>query len=159
MNHWFSRTFLLAALLGGVLAGSSQATTFIADLSGLNEVPPNASPATGFATLNLNDQTLQMNWQLDFSGLMGPTTASHIHRAPAGVNGPVIYPLAIGVFQSGVQGVLQFNATDLPDLLNLGLYVNIHTQVFPGGEIRGQIRAAATPVEPKTWGAIKSLYR
>jgi hypothetical protein len=159
MSSWLSRTLALTALLAIALTGGAQASTYTAILNAQNEVPPNNSPATGLATLILNDQTLQMSWQLDFAGLTSPTTASHIHRGPAGVNGPVIYPLALGVFQSGVNGVLQFNAADLPDLQNLGLYVNIHTNNFPGGEIRGQVRAAATPVEPKTWGAIKTLFR
>ena len=157
MNRWFSRT-LFSALLTTTLAGGAQATNFFANLDGASEVPPNASPATGLATLILDDATLQMTYQLDYSGLLGPTTASHIHRAPAGVNGPIIYPLALGNFPSGVQGVVQINAADLPDLMNLGMYVNIHTQVFPGGEIRGQVRVAATPVEPRTWGAIKKHF-
>jgi len=157
MNRWFSRT-LLSALLTTALAGGAQATNFFANLDGPSEVPPNASPATGLATLVLNDATLMMTYQLDYSGLLGPTTASHIHRGAAGVAGPVVYPLALGNFPSGAQGVVQINAADLPDLLNLGMYVNIHTTVFPGGEIRGQVRVAATPVEPKTWGAIKNLY-
>ena len=138
---------------------TSSATNFFATLDGLSEVPPNASPGTGFANLVLDDATLVMTYTLTYSGLMGPTTASHIHRGVAGVNGPVIYPLALGNFPSGANGVVQINAADLPDLMNLGMYVNIHTQVIPGGEIRGQVRVAATPVEPRTWGAIKNQAR
>jgi len=157
MNRWFSRT-LLTAVLTAALAGGAQATNFFANLDGLSEVPPNNSAGTGFANLILNDATLQMTYTLTYAGLTSPTTASHIHRGAAGVNGPVIYPLALGNFPSGANGVVQINAADLPDLMNLGMYVNIHTQTFPGGEIRGQVRVAATPVEPKTWGAIKQIY-
>jgi len=157
MNRWFSRT-LLSVLLTTVLAGGAQATNFFATLDGPSEVPPNASPGTGFANLILNDATLQMTYTLTYAGLQGPTTASHIHRGAAGVPGPVVYPLALGNFPSGANGVVQINAADLPDLMNQGMYVNIHTQVFPGGEIRGQVRVAATPVEPKTWGAIKKHF-
>lgn len=42
--------------------------------------------------------------------------------------------------------------------LKLGLlYVNIHSQTFPGGEIRGQI-VASTPTQVKTWGRVKAMY-
>jgi hypothetical protein len=53
-------------------------TIYTATLSGTNEVPPNASTATGTATLTLNGDSLAVN--IVFSGLIGgPATASHIH--------------------------------------------------------------------------------
>jgi hypothetical protein len=159
MNHRFTRILAVAGLMATVLAGGAQATGLFANLDGLSETPPNNSPATGFATLLLNDQTLVLSYQLDYSLLQGPTTASHIHRGGAGVPGPVVYPLALGNFPSGATGTVQINAADLPDLLNQGMYVNIHTQIFPGGEIRGQVRVSATSVEPGTWGSIKNLFR
>src|SRR5204862_2903714 len=53
--------------------------TFVATLSGANEVPPNASPATGFASvvLDATAHTLQIN--VTFSGLTSIDTAAHIH--------------------------------------------------------------------------------
>jgi len=48
-------------------------------LSGLNEIPPVASPGTGQATVTLDPvaQTLQLN--VTFSGLTSPDVAAHIH--------------------------------------------------------------------------------
>src|SRR5437899_9537051 len=65
-------------------------TTFVANLTGANEVPPVASPGTGFATVVLDPtaQTIQIN--ATFRGLTSPATAAHIHCcAPLGTNAGV----------------------------------------------------------------------
>src|SRR6516225_12297970 len=71
-------SFLLGLML---LAGSASAgtITYTASLSGLNENPPNGSPATGSATVTVDTiaNTLMVN--LSFSGLTALATASHIH--------------------------------------------------------------------------------
>ena len=76
-----------------------------------------------------------------YQGLSGNAIAAHIH-APAqpGVNAPVIVPLAaIG----GASGTVTGGGTLTPTLIQAMLdgltYVNVHTQLHPGGEIRGQI--------------------
>ena len=88
-------------------------------------------------------------------------TAAHIHGpATIGVNAAIIFPFALGTPKNGTFGPL----TALEELyLNSGqLYVNIQSNLFPGGEIRGQILpnpiACTVPVEERTWGAIKALY-
>jgi hypothetical protein len=81
------------------------------------------------------------------SGFVSPVTAAHIHRGAAGVNGPVIVGL------SGATGMTSYMSNDTPTLtasdgallLGGGLYVNIHSQTFPGGEVRGQLRATPEP--------------
>src|ERR1035438_8137709 len=56
-------------------------------LSGPAESPPNGSPGTGFAEVIVNTgfggQDDSMIVELTFSGLLGTTTASHIHAATA----------------------------------------------------------------------------
>ncbi len=72
-----------------------------------------------------------------------PITASHIHNAPAGVNGPVICPLtgAEG-FTNPVVRTCNFGTDDFAALQAGNLYFNSHTPAFPGGESRGQIGPA-----------------
>ena len=53
--------------------------TFTATLSGALEVPPVASPGTGFTTVVLNTTANTLFVDAAFSGLTSGTTASHIH--------------------------------------------------------------------------------
>ena len=74
-------SFCLALALALVVALPAQATLikFHVDLSGLNEVPPTPSPATGFADLTLDTITNDLTGHIEFSGLLANTTAAHIH--------------------------------------------------------------------------------
>ena len=73
----------LLALAAGVIlpapAAHADPMTFIANLSGANENPANASPGTGLATIVLDPvaQTLQVT--ANFTGLTSNSTAAHIH--------------------------------------------------------------------------------
>ncbi len=118
---------------------------FTATISGGQEVPPNASPARGSGIFTLNPAQTELAFfiTVDMGSLLGPMVASHIHNAPPGVNGPIVRTLtfsgdtASGVWKSSDPEPLT------PALVNRllagNLYVNVHTTVFPGGEVRGQI--------------------
>jgi hypothetical protein len=109
---------------------------------GSQENPPTVSPGIGNVSLSIDDTTL--NWTLTgtFSGLMGTTTAAHIHSPAApGTNAPVLVGLT---FSLGVtSGTLSGNGTLSPSNYNnltAGLfYVNVHTTTNPAGEIRAQL--------------------
>ena len=58
----------------------------MATLSGGDEVPANASTATGDATFTLDGD--QLDYTVNVTGLENPVVA-HIHVAAAGANGPV----------------------------------------------------------------------
>jgi hypothetical protein len=150
----------------------SAATIYSASLNGLNEVGPNASPGTGSGTFTLNGDLLTVN--LSFTGLTTPDVAGHIHCCgPIGMNEPVAVPFS--GFPTGTSGtynqtfdltlVSTYDPTFLTSeggtaglaeagliaALNTGqTYANIHTTLFPGGEIRGQIQGAVP--EPTTAG-------
>lgn len=131
--------------------------TFTATLDGLSEVPPNASPATGNATVIVDTNTNTLTVDLSFSGLVAAQTAAHIHGpAPAGVNAGVLHPLPLGSFTGHV---IASNATVVGHIQNGLTYINVHSQAFPGGEIRGQLLPGTVSVEPNAWGAVKALYR
>ncbi len=158
---------LATALL--LLASPAQAVQiFTATLDGAQEVPPSGSSATGSATLVLSDDEQSLSYVitvvgLDFASQTPDTgddvTRAHIHNAPAGANGPIVFGLidpsddtdnfALNFVASTLQATLTgvWDANDaggnLAGLLNAlrsaELYINIHTNRNPGGEIRGQI--------------------
>ncbi len=151
--------FMLTAALGLTLAlaprPAAAAMQFEAVINAAQEVPTNGSPATGTGTFTLNDAETQLSINVIFSGLIAPETGSHIHgAAPPGTNAGVRFGLPLG---SPKNAVWTIPAGDVANLKLGLLYVNIHSQTFPGGEIRGQI-LASTPTQVKTWGRVKAMY-
>jgi hypothetical protein len=150
--------FLLAALLAAPVAQA--ATGYSTILSGANEVPANPTTATGFATVVLDNAGTTLSYTVSYSGLVAPLTASHIHKAAAGVNGGVLFGFAppVGTTSGTFSGTITVTAANVADL-NAGLYyVNIHSTAYPGGELRGQLHGDATPNARGTWGRIKALF-
>ena len=153
-----NRTLLSVSLL--VVASASQAALWNVNafMTGLGENPPNTSPATGTFAATYDDVTNQMtNATISVTGLTAPITASHIHQAPAGTNGGVI--INIGTLSGGTSPtgfiplVGTLTAAQETALFANGLYYNVHTNNFPGGEIRDQLRVTAVP-EPMTMTAL-----
>jgi hypothetical protein len=77
----FSRGLVLLALLALIPAPASHASVviFYTDLDGPSEAPPNASPATGSSWVRIDTVAKTMKISVNFSGLLGYTTAAHIH--------------------------------------------------------------------------------
>ena len=126
---------------------------FTATYSGTNEVPANSSIATGTISGTYDDATNTISYTITFSGLGSNSVAAHFH-GPAfpGSNAAVTYAHAgfpVGV-TSGSLPVTTQVITDAQeiDLLAGKWYSNIHTTVFPGGEIRALIFFGAPFVAP-----------
>ena len=153
-----------------LLTFSTQADTtytFDALLLGVTESPPNASPGTGTAQVVFDTTANTLSVDVSFSGLLGPTTASHIHAptalpltGSAGVatTTPYFAGFPIGVTSGSYSNTLDLTMSSsynpafitanggttasaeaalLSDMLADESYLNIHTTVFPGGEISG----------------------
>jgi hypothetical protein len=156
----------VAVALAVVFAGPASAQYYVAHLDGAQEVqnPPVVTPATGLACFTLEDDGVYfyLNYELSFSGLLAAQTAAHIHGpAAVGVNAGILFPFPLGSPIFGTFGpLLPAQVTQLNSQL---WYVNVHTTLYPGGEIRGQILPASSPctvpVAESTWGAVKALYR
>lgn len=132
MPHRFALAFLIALLAATPLA----AQTFIFDLRGAQEVPPVATSASGGCMGTLNQAAAQFT--LTCVHNVPDATVAHIHRAPAGENGGIAFDLGnpaspITATWSGM------TESDMTQLLEGDLYLNLHTAGRPSGEIRGQI--------------------
>lgn len=171
----------LAVILLAASAVKAAPIEFTANLNGPSESPPNASPGTGFTTVDFDLVANTMRVRVDFTGLTSGTTASHIHccttepftgTAIVATAVPTFPNFPLGVtsgtydqtfdmtlassynpaFISAQGGSVVLAETTLFDNLFTGKeYLNIHTAQFPSGEIRGFL----TPVpEPGSLGLL-----
>jgi hypothetical protein len=115
--------------------------TWKAHLSAKDEVPPNASTATGDGTVTLNSATNELTWSVTFSGLSGPAAAAHIHGPGApGANAGVVVAFDVPKAPAGeIKGSNVIVKSQVEDLKAGKWYINIHTAANKGGEIRGQL--------------------
>jgi hypothetical protein len=126
------------------------APPFIANLSGLQEVPRNNSVGTGIGKVFLNATEDRIVMSLTFSGLGSSQTASHIHGASLpGVNAPILFNIGSQGATSGSFPDLFFAVTpsQVANLKAGQFYFNVHSNVLPNGEIRGQIKPPNKPLD------------
>lgn len=110
--------------------------TFVASLRGIQEVPPTLSPAVGTGTFTLTPNGL--SYDITVQNLQGVLTSAHFHLGREGVSGPVIEPITFsGNRATGIWTGL--SQEERNQLLDGEIYVNVHTDVYPNGEIRGQV--------------------
>lgn len=144
---------LLVMFCGLVCVPSAEADLWKWDpifLDGLQV--PVSTPGTGTATAMLDTDTGIMTIEGTFMDLIGTTTNAHLHGpADPGMNAGIFFGLTFdagatsGSF-SGTSGVL--SSTVIGEILNGRSYINVHTSVFPGGEIRGQLVDGMIVPEP-----------
>ena len=149
-----------AILTTGVARGAVWSLT--ADLTAEAEVPaPGPEGATGSALIVIDDETNEVCFELSIDGL-GKGDAvimAHIHTGAAGVAGGVVVPL----FTEPPTGEMTGCVQDVDPATIAGItadpaayYVNIHTEQFPDGAVRGQLVSAPAggecniTVEPST---------
>ena len=142
---------------------SNQPTVFNVALKASNEVPAVSGAeanAAGTAVITLNTTkdssgtitSASVDFNISMNGFPNGATAilSHIHSAPAGVNGGIVVntDLSPGTAIQMPGGTGSFSVTkDISvDLANQILaapqnfYFNVHTTANPSGAIRGQLR-------------------
>jgi len=113
---------------------------FSARMSGSQEVPEVVSDAQGVAVFTLDKNKSTIYFNVSLNNLSGPITGMHIHEAPTGTNGPVIINLVPFLNGNRAKGALKnITPATISKLLNGEYYINVHTEMNPGGEIRGQI--------------------
>lgn len=130
--------------LACLLAGSALATggaPRVATLSGANEVPPADLDGSGSATITLNVGQATVCWDYSVQAIATSYSGAHIHRAPVGVNGPVVVPLSLPDAAGNASGCRTADPALIQAIIDFpeNYYVNVHNAEFPGGAIRGQL--------------------
>lgn len=99
------------------------------------------SSGSGFATVRLNETTLDAYVAFEYSALTSGLTAMHIHDS---LTGGVLFDLdeatpdADGVYHWHIEPTPQYSAAEIVSFLNQGkAYINFHTEQNPAGEIEG----------------------
>lgn len=145
--------------------------TFVIRLRSYEEVPAVSSLANGMFRARIDDAAGTIVYQLSYQGLQGDVRQSHIHFGQRGVNGGISVFLcqtatnpdptggaptcgaspatmtgtltAANIIGPAGQGIAATEFAELVRAIRAGVaYVNVHTSLFPGGEIRGQARGS-----------------
>lgn len=114
-----------------------------ATLNGATEAPSDASTAGGYLTAHYSTATHILNWRLVVNGLSSPITrAAFYGRDAMGAERAIVAlnPPFDGTTHIGGATLTEQQAADL---LAGRWHVDIRTEKFPGGEIRGQVLKTA----------------
>lgn len=148
------KTKPLMALAALALLGSNAHATLWylgTTLTGDQENPANFSDGYGLAWGTLDDATGALDFDFYFTNLTGLATAAHIHGpADPDQNASVLVPITIPLGVTSGTGSASVVVTPLiASYITSGkTYLNVHSDVYPGGEIRGQIEAQSAVPGP-----------
>jgi hypothetical protein len=167
---WRACSFALLAVSIAPLSGAQAhgwASLVHAKLSGYNEVATLSSPAGGWFGAVVHEEAGKIVYRLTYRGFETPVAQSHLHLGQRHTNGGISTFLCtnLGNGPSGTPPCPEFGGTvtgtvtaatvigptgqgiaagefdELVEAIRAGaVYVNVHTQAFPAGEIRGQVR-------------------
>jgi CHRD domain len=161
-QHWI--VVLAALVISGVIGVPGLAVsgdTFEAKLTGTKEVPVCSTTGSGTAKVTISDDESQIDFEVTYD-LDGSVRVAHIHLgrptqaagvivffcggggkpacppSPATVTGTIV---AADVVGPADQGIAPGQFDELLGALRSGLtYANVHSDICPGGEVRGQLR-------------------
>jgi hypothetical protein len=159
----------LCALTAPTLADDSRSRDRIeARLKGFSEVPSVSSAASGRFKARIDSVSMSLSYELSYSGLEDTVRMAHIHFGQHGVNGGIMVWLcqtpafpspvastppcpqsgtvsgvvsAADIVGPAAQGIAAAEFAEMLKAIGAGVaYANVHSNKFPGGEIRGQLR-------------------
>mgnify|MGYP005638562793 FL=1 len=124
------------------LSAVAQSGTFRARLSPMPTTPQTVTTITGegevILTLEGNTLTVRGN----FAGMNSAATMAHVHNGPPAQPGPVVHQLEITKMPAGeISAVLELTDEQVSALRNNELYIQVHSETNPPGELRGWVFA------------------
>jgi hypothetical protein len=160
---------IFVALIAALTAvdAAAQGGRFRAQLIGFEEVPALSTSGHGTFFSTLRNDGEELHYTLRYFDLTGAVTQAHIHFGQKGVNGGIAIFLcsnlgngpagtqacpaspatvtgtitALDVIGPNGQGIGPEEWEEVKRAIRQGIgYVNVHSDLFIGGEIRGQLR-------------------
>lgn len=179
---------VVALVLGSNASVKAEPTRYTAVMNGESVEPPNPSTGTAEAVIIIDPVAHTMYVYVNFA-LMGITLQAHLHGptgtpltgvAAAATTTPTLpefpFALSFDAYEKTLDMTQESNYS--PEFLaaNGGtaasaeaalfaaiadgkVYVDIHTDVYAEGEVRGFLTENSNPTENVTWGKVKALYR
>lgn len=156
------------AVAGSAAIAGGASNRFAAGMRGYEEVPAVSTRGLGAFTATVNKAGTAFSYRLAYAGLEGTVTQAHIHFAQTAVNGgisaffcsnlgngpagtqacpppPAVVTGTITAAQvtgPAAQGISAGEFSELLRAIRAGAtYANVHSSLFTGGEIRGQVRS------------------
>ena len=148
-------------------AGSTPGTLFVSTMLSQGGAVTNG---VGSSTLRLSEDENSAAMTYSFSGLTGPITSSHIHTDPyLNKASTIVYDIDTpatpgdglqpdGTYKWTILPVGTLSKADIIEILKQGkAYINLHTALYPAGEIRGNYtlangsRTFSPPPAPPAW--------
>ncbi len=135
-------------IIGAVLVGCSSdsdnddstntnITTINVALDALQQVPSTTSVASATGSVSLDNTTRLLTGSVTSSNMT--ISVAHIHTGEAGFNGDVVVALEVDGDTAAVPENTVLTAEQVTAMLNGDYYINLHSERYPGGEVRGQI--------------------
>jgi hypothetical protein len=112
---------------------------FDAALDGDQENPPVDTKGVGVGYFRISPDLTTLQYYVLTDSLSGEITGAHFHTGVIGSNGGVLVDLTDHIDGNVIRGSVPVSEDLLNRLLRGGIYINVHTDENPGGEIRGQV--------------------
>lgn len=116
--------------------------TVSGEMTGAKSVPVATTSGTGTASgtfTKASDGTGVLKYTVTYSGLTGPVTSGHFHIGGPGVASMNVAVSFTNVQTSPITGTATLTPAQTDELLKGNFYANLHTDKYPGGEIRANV--------------------
>jgi hypothetical protein len=133
------RTLIALAFASPLLGASTahaESVSLVAHLLGSSEVPSTQSDAFAEAQFTYDGASRALQYYLNYDGVAPAKVDLH---GPAAANEKASTVLNIPLSDSPIGGTVQLTLEQGQQLLAGKMYLDIHSQKYPDGEIRGQI--------------------
>jgi hypothetical protein len=130
----------LLGLLGVVPAQGADTQSLTAAMTAAEETPPGPDGGAGTGKFTIDEAAGAFCYEVTWNDKTGEPNNGHIHRGKKGSPGPVV--INLGALPGTPKDCVKADAAVLKEIAANpeGFYVNLHTNRYPTGAIRGQLQ-------------------